>query len=210
MKLQAHAPIAQPNPERQPLLREVSVTGLDIERVFVSSSFFAGAGSSSAAAACSGSACAAAAASSGMSVAANKYEHYTDHSANEFLKLLLEDNHLVGKIVSGAPVEIRGVFMGTTDTTGAYYLWNVMTGLTLTAFAGVPNYIARESRVELRIYRDNTFVRSYLGEGGCDATGSVYSIGAHKADGELEACSLGNAIQNAVLQMQRSPPNPVP
>ena len=127
------------------------------------------------------------------------YEYVNAEQFLELLKIRIEDARIARRVVSGAPVEIRGMFMDIEKTTGAWNVWNFATGLTLVTLFGVPEVGSREATVELRLYQDGELIQAVEGKGGCSGHAPYWDV----AQGvpKLERCAVANAIEQAVVHL---------
>jgi hypothetical protein len=136
-------------------------------------------------------------AATGITVSFSATDSY---EAQEFLRRVLEDSGTVKKISAASPVELRGVFLGMEKTTGAWNVWNYASQIIPIALLGTPLVGSREATVEIRVYRDGEFAGSVIGKGRCSGHATIY--GAQEGIVKLEGCAQGNAIANAVYQLQ--------
>jgi len=197
----------EPGPYRvaTPIVREAWVEGPRIvgRRASGYSSSYIGA-TTAAAVATSG---ASGAAITSMSGAASSisFEYYTTDAVEQLLRKVLEDTRTLRKVHRAAEVEIRGFGGHVDDPIGVHDIWTFLN--LFTAWLGVPLYDRYLSTVELRVYDEDGFVASYVGKGKCREIGTIYYIFYHRGRGTQGACAIANAVGNAVLRLQESPPD---
>jgi hypothetical protein len=201
----------QSGPYRQmpvPVLPEASVNGPIVEHVRVTgwSTFSA----ASSAVAVAGNRYAGAASS--VSSASRSFEYYQSADVQSFLEKLLEDTGTVTRIFGDASWEIKGWGGDVNITCGGCLVYSVVAQLTLLAFVGVPLVGERDSLVELRVYHQHDFIRSYTGEGQCTMVGTWYWIlfKGYSRDvngyNGFDGCAAAAAVADAVRKMQDDPP----
>lgn len=194
----------------EPVLREAHVHGPIVQHVRVTgfSNFSYGAASSAVAV----NQTAGAAAASSVAVNANSmsFEHYASDDLEQFAIKLLEDTGTIKKIYPGAAVELKGVGGAPESAAGWKGAWNFFAVFSLTAYLGMPMYWEAASTVELRMYQDHEFIRSYVGNGRCYAFGTLYyfmynsiTFLQNKEGGLLGSCASASAVANAVLRLQQ-------
>jgi len=196
-----------------PVLAEANVHGPILEHVRVTGFSNFSYGASSAAAAANQYAAAASSSSVAASARSVSFEYYASDNLEQLTIKLLEDTGTIKKIHSGAEVELKGMGGRPESAAGWKGAWNFFAVFSLTAFVGMPMYWEGASTVELRVYRDHEFIRSYAGEGRCYALGTYYYFFYHSITflgaaegGSLGSCASATAVGNAILKLQQNPP----
>lgn len=194
-----------------PVLPEANVHGPIVERVRVTGFSNFSYGSTSAAAAATQSASAAATSSVAVRAASVSYEHFASNDVEQFMIKLLEDTGTITTIRSDAPIELKGVGGQAESAAGWKGIWNFIAVFSLTAYIGMPMYWEAASTVELRMYENHEFIRSYVGDGRCYAFGTLYYFAynsitflGNAGGGSLGACASATAVGNAVLKLQEA------
>ena len=192
-----------------PVLPEANVHGPIVERVRVSGFSNFSYGAASAAAATTPTASAAAASSVAVRAGSVSFEHFASSDLEQFLTKLLEDTGTITTIRSDAAVELKGVGGRAESAAGWKGVWNFIAVFSLTAYVGMPMYWEAASTVELRMYRDHEFIRTYVGNGRCYAFGTLYYFAynsitflGNAEGGSLGSCAAASAVANAVLKLQ--------
>jgi len=198
----------------RPVLPEANVHGPIVEHVRVAGFSNFNYGATSAAAARAGSAASSAASSVAVNSTSVAFEHYESDDLEQLTIKLLEDTGTITKIYPGAAVELKGVGGIPESDVGWKGAWNFVAVFSLTAFLGMPLYWEGASTVELRLYRDHQFLRTYVGNGRCSAFGTLYYFQYNSITwlrgaqgGLLGSCAAASAVGNAILKVQQEPPD---
>jgi hypothetical protein len=154
-----------------------------------------------------------AAAASSVTAASATFEYYKSDDVQEFIKKLLEDTGTVTRIYPEAKGwDIKGqggVPYRTCGACTAQYIF--MAFIPPLWMIGIPAATGREANIELRVYHDHDFIRSYVGTGACTAFGTVWwMLWTHNAwshtDGSVNGCAVGAAAADGVRKLQDDPP----